>query len=43
MNQTGDRPFGWVAALAILCGAAVVVTALAALAVNLWAVVRVLL
>lgn len=39
MGMTADRKFDWIAALALLSGAAVMIPALAALAVNLAAVV----
>ena len=43
MTKTADRPFDWVAALAFISGAAVMVPSLAALAVSLLAVAAVLL
>lgn len=39
MNIASDRPFDWVAALALLSGAAVMVPSLAALGVALFGVV----
>jgi hypothetical protein len=38
MNKSGDRPFDWVAALAFISGAAVMIPSLAALAACLLAV-----
>ena len=38
MSETADRPFGWVAALTYVCGAAVVVPSLIALAIAILAV-----
>jgi hypothetical protein len=38
MTHSGDRPFDWVAALAFISGAAVIIPALAALAATLLAV-----
>ena len=38
MTQSADRSFDWVAALAFLSGAAVIVPAMTALAVSLFAV-----
>jgi hypothetical protein len=43
MTKSGDRPFDWVAALAFISGAAVVIPALAALAATLLAIAVVLL
>ena len=39
MDETGDRKFGWIAALASLSGVAVMVPSLIALAVTLIALV----
>jgi hypothetical protein len=39
MKEAGDRPFDWVAALALFSGAAVMIPSLLALAVTLLAVV----
>jgi hypothetical protein len=41
MSQASDRPFGWVAALAVASGAAVLVPSLAVLAISLLAVAAV--
>jgi hypothetical protein len=38
MSRASDRPFGWVAALAVVSGAAVLVPSLAVLAISLLAV-----
>lgn len=43
MGMTADRKFDWIAALAVVSGAAVMVPAVAAAAVNLLAVVALLL
>jgi hypothetical protein len=43
MNQKGDRPFDWVARLAVFSGAAVLIVSLAALAATLLSVVAALL
>jgi hypothetical protein len=42
MTKTGDRPFDWVAALAFISGAAVIIPSLAALTACLLAVVAAL-
>ena len=41
--KTADRPFDWVAALAIACGMAVVLPGLLALIISLWAVMKALI
>ena len=43
MSKAGDRPFDWVAAWALVSGAAVMVPSLAALAIALLAVAAALL
>ena len=43
MIPTGDKPFDWVAGLAVISGAAVLVVSLAALAATLLTVVAALL
>jgi hypothetical protein len=43
MTRSGDRPFDWVAALAVISGVVVMVPSLVALAVVLLAVVKELL
>jgi hypothetical protein len=42
MVKTRDRRFDWVAALALICGAAVLVPSLSALAVSLFAALKAL-
>ena len=42
MSKAGDRPFDWVAALALVSGAAVMVPSLAVLAISLLAVAKAL-
>lgn len=37
MTKAGDRRFDWVAALALVCGVAVLIPSLSALAVSLFA------
>jgi hypothetical protein len=43
MSKAGDRPFDWVAALALVSGAAVMVPSLAVLAITLLVVAKALL
>lgn len=43
MTRVGDRPFDWVAAMALICGVAVIIPSLAALVISLLAVVAALL
>jgi hypothetical protein len=43
MSQAGDRPFDWVAALAFVSGAAVIIPSLVALGASLLAVALALL
>ena len=43
MPQAADRPFDWVAAIALVSGAAVMIPSLAALVVNLVTVIAALL
>jgi len=43
MTKSGDRPFDWVAALAFVSGAAVIIPAFAALAATLLTVAAVVL
>jgi hypothetical protein len=43
MTEAADRPFDWVAALALISGAAVIVLSLAALTATLLALAAVLL